>query len=1168
MASGSFILGAHTDRFNPHTAWEHLANITTVPHSFNSRANTDITRRYLVDQFKALQQEASLRGRRNVRYDDQDKTILIKSEGQEDTEGEPETDAPLAGPLTPEEANYIQGDNLVFWIGGILPAKGDDSPAMEIGFEEEQNALMVSAHYDSVSTSYGATDDGGGVAVILSMIQHFIHHPVQHTIIFLLNNGEEMGTLGSESFMGARDNVTTEHGAGHPWKKYIKAFINLEGAGSGGPSVVFQASGHDIVRHYALNAPYPHASVVANDLFNAGVIDSYTDFTVYSNHGLPGLDIAFYQRRSMYHSTTDWLPIESLHHMGSNAQATIRGLCNSDYLERQAKSIDDLFANPIDVGREEGLNKLISIYRWFTDLSVYYDILGRHMIVMELWSALVINAAAIAVGLPLLMLGAFKIGWKLLQSYDRNVGGIGRGGPTGRHRSSSIGSNNTINTQTHRLPAHSLRSVIDSSSASPYNPSDDATSPFASRNSTVNSSNFRRYGATGDPAAYGAAGPPELEYGRHYRRHIVRSIYVAPAIKTTFLIMIMIALQLTAIVCAALTLWELNPFIRYGQAWLTLAAFAMLVLFVQTFTVWLGTALERCCYGPTPAIRAANQWTFAIAFWWWLIVIIVGTGVASWLGTGAFYFTTILAGCSGLAALIQVLISFATLDDTVDPMDENEDERSCCSRFFCKRGAWARNAWVSALLVGGYFPILIVFDLLYMLVHMSAQITTGDDNATFYIVYGVMLIPILMPAVPAIARARHFKKILLIEALVATILFWYISMMAKPFDANSPLSLDYSQHYNQTARSSTIVMETPVGNGVLYEMLKFVPSIDVPLDIPVHHNNDNNNNSSHTNSHNLPERRTCKPIPPDMANYAKGNGCELKPERQVFEDDGWVKPVQVDWASRPTRIVTAEDGSRWREGHLRVLAYESRHCAIYVAQTEPGRETEIWTFEGELPGTPGEGNTTVTRGANITVEDPGQTGNGATQGNVIGMTEGRQYFVLSRGGASHHPKVLYSYRREWNRTWFAVVRVKLTKADEESPPTEGGTRRKRRLGGERKYHQPDTHHTLGNVNGHDDTQRRALPPPTTPPTQPQNLMPDSSTISKQAPPGTIPMESDTTGLPTYRVPIQVKCGYEDWSSHQGYASAFNDIRTHVPSWVRVKNRGGLGLFEVGVDLEF
>ncbi|KAG0364815.1 hypothetical protein BGX24_004440 [Mortierella sp. AD032] len=356
--------------FNPHTALKHLQAITTIPHPFNSRANTDITKKYLRDQFQELRAAAIALGRRNVRYDDKNMEV-------------------------------VQGDNMVMWIGGVVESKEGQVPVrVEIDVDQEsQNALLVSAHFDSVSTSYGATDDGGGVAVALAMIRHFIHHPVEHTLIFNINNAEEDGSLGAAAFMGAPVNSTTETGQGHPWKKYVKAFINLEGGGSGGPSLLFRASNSDIVRHYADYAPFPHASVFSNDVFQLGLIDSDTDYTIYTQHDIPGLDIAFYQRRSMYHSTTDYLPIQSLHHMGSNAQATIVALCNSPYLDRLVAEAD--------------VNKRLSPFSpryWFSGKGVFYDILGQYMVLTELWTALLSNALLLGLGLPMLTLVTVTVG--------------------------------------------------------------------------------------------------------------------------------------------------------------------------------------------------------------------------------------------------------------------------------------------------------------------------------------------------------------------------------------------------------------------------------------------------------------------------------------------------------------------------------------------------------------------------------------------------------------------------------------------------------------------------------------------------------------------------------------------------------------------------------------
>lgn len=52
-------------------------------------------------------------------------------------------------------------------------------------------------------------------------------------------------------------------------------------------------------------ATRPHGSVLSADAFKRGVIRSGTDFSVYEAAGLKGLDLAFYQKRSRYHTKYD-----------------------------------------------------------------------------------------------------------------------------------------------------------------------------------------------------------------------------------------------------------------------------------------------------------------------------------------------------------------------------------------------------------------------------------------------------------------------------------------------------------------------------------------------------------------------------------------------------------------------------------------------------------------------------------------------------------------------------------------------------------------------------------------------------------------------------------------------------------------------------------------------
>lgn len=134
------------DVFNPHTAQKHLEALTTIPHPFNSRANTDVTKKYLRDQYHALQEEAIALGRRNIRFDDGslDSSTLV-SLSTPDSENEEEDE----GSLEQEEMQVVQGDNMVMWIGGVVQSKEGQVPSrVEIDVNQgNQTALLVSAHF-------------------------------------------------------------------------------------------------------------------------------------------------------------------------------------------------------------------------------------------------------------------------------------------------------------------------------------------------------------------------------------------------------------------------------------------------------------------------------------------------------------------------------------------------------------------------------------------------------------------------------------------------------------------------------------------------------------------------------------------------------------------------------------------------------------------------------------------------------------------------------------------------------------------------------------------------------------------------------------------------------------------------------------------------------------
>lgn len=113
----------------------------------------------------------------------------------------------------------------------------------------------------------------------------------------------------------------------HKWFKDVKAFVNLEGTGAapGTRSILFRTNSYELTNLMAYT-PYPHVSILFNEMMR--FVKSDTDYRPYSTLGrLPGIDIAFYSYRHLYHTPQDDIkhshPI-SLQHMGDNLLAYIK----------------------------------------------------------------------------------------------------------------------------------------------------------------------------------------------------------------------------------------------------------------------------------------------------------------------------------------------------------------------------------------------------------------------------------------------------------------------------------------------------------------------------------------------------------------------------------------------------------------------------------------------------------------------------------------------------------------------------------------------------------------------------------------------------------------------------------------------------------------------------
>ncbi|KAG0124258.1 hypothetical protein HOY82DRAFT_494226 [Tuber indicum] len=324
-------------------AWSDLEVLTRDFHPYNSRPNDDV-RAYLLGRVQEILSRNGVSGFGNeLQSSGYSGTVDLFDDG---IPGKPGSNVTFVGAGSEDLTVYFEGTNIIVYIHGERPA-------------DELSPVLVSAHYDSVSTGYGATDDGAAVVSILQIIKSFTRPESQggkrpkRGLVALLNNGEEDYLNGARAF------------AMHPVAKLPHSFLNLEGAGAGGRATLFRSTDAEVTKYYK-RAKRPFGTIVSGDGFKAGLIRSGTDYSVFvENLGMRGLDVAFYQPRSRYHTTEDdarHSSKRSLWHMLGGSLATLRGMTDDT---------SKVFDSP-NGGAGKGHN------------AVWFDLFGRAFSVLHL----------------------------------------------------------------------------------------------------------------------------------------------------------------------------------------------------------------------------------------------------------------------------------------------------------------------------------------------------------------------------------------------------------------------------------------------------------------------------------------------------------------------------------------------------------------------------------------------------------------------------------------------------------------------------------------------------------------------------------------------------------------------------------------------------------------
>ncbi len=228
--------------FSALRAFRHTLATAQVPHPGGSPAN-DAVREYLVKELKAMGVETEVQVARRV-----------------------------------DGATAIETKNVLARIRGTANTK----------------AFAIAAHYDSVPYGPGATDDGVGVVAMLETARAVkAGPPLKNDIIFVFTDTEEGGLQGAKGFLL------------HPWAEEIGVMLNLEARGTCGPSMMFETSSGNgrLIAELAKAGVSARASSMMFDVYRRMPFNS--DFTVFKNIGMPGLNVACVDNFAYYHTMND-----------------------------------------------------------------------------------------------------------------------------------------------------------------------------------------------------------------------------------------------------------------------------------------------------------------------------------------------------------------------------------------------------------------------------------------------------------------------------------------------------------------------------------------------------------------------------------------------------------------------------------------------------------------------------------------------------------------------------------------------------------------------------------------------------------------------------------------------------------------------------------------------
>ncbi len=184
-------------------------------------------------------------------------------------------------------------------------------------------AVLIAAHYDSGPQAVGAADDGAGVVAIMETVRALrAGPPLKNDVIVLFTDAEEEGLLGARAFA-----------AGDPSMSDVRLVLNFDMRGAAGPAIMFQTGPQDgwVVHQFARSNAHAFANSISGAVWERMPND--TDFSVFLDAGVQGLNFAAIGDPDVYHESWDVpenLSEGTLQDLGLQAISALRTLGGAD----------------------------------------------------------------------------------------------------------------------------------------------------------------------------------------------------------------------------------------------------------------------------------------------------------------------------------------------------------------------------------------------------------------------------------------------------------------------------------------------------------------------------------------------------------------------------------------------------------------------------------------------------------------------------------------------------------------------------------------------------------------------------------------------------------------------------------------------------------------------